>query len=290
MKIADQSFPRQKILLITYTIQSCYNHENKNQKYSQSLQSTILRIFHENSHKSQRLFLIDRLETIVNELFHYNNFLVDQLENWESIYIIPLCYNHEKQSQKTSLKSFPHLPIGKGVNRLYIYPIRRKDSTTLFLTRTTAHFPRGSIGKCFRKATNVSSILTETTISQQWDTNWKFLESGQSFSALRNFDRQRAPPLWRKLLRDIGSRRRFIWLQVKKKKFPRQGFDTSSLDSAIFSSLRWRIGNLPASKPAALDVSLIESWNNVKLQIVPRLEKQSSRWNLLLTWSQTFLD
>lgn len=99
-----------------------------------------------------------------------------------------------------------------------------------------------------------------------------------------------ATHLWRKLLRDIGSRRRFIWLQVKKKKFPRQDFDTSSLDSAIFSSLRWRIGNLPASKPAALDVSLIESWNNVKLQIVPRLEKQSSRWNLLLTWSQTFLD
>lgn len=64
----------------------------------------------------------------------------------------------------------------------------------------------------------------------------------------------------------------------EKKKFPRQDFDTSSLDSAIFSSLRWRIGNLPASKPAALDVSLIESWNNVKLQIVPRLEKQSSRW------------
>lgn len=74
MKIADKSFPRQKILLITYTIQSCYNHENKNQKYSQSLQSTILRIFHENSLKG---FLIDRLETIVNELFHYNNFLVD---------------------------------------------------------------------------------------------------------------------------------------------------------------------------------------------------------------------
>lgn len=221
----------------------------------------------------------------------YSIIIIFSLTNWKRL-SINLYHSIVLQSRKTIpenksqvVSSFP-LPIGKGVNRLY-YPTRRKDSTTLFLTRTTAHFPRGSIGKCFRKATNVSSILTETTISQQWDTNWKFLES---FSALRNFDRQRAPPLWRKLLRDIGSRRRFIWLQVKKKKFPRHGFDTSSLDSAIFSSLRWRIGNLPASKPAALDVSLIESWNNVKLQIVPRLEKQSSRWNLLLTWSQTFLN
>lgn len=152
MKIADQSFPRQKILLITYTIQSCYNHENKNQKYSQSLQSTILRIFHENSHKSQRLFLIDRLETIVNELFHYNNFLVDQLENWESIYIIPLCYNHEKQSQKTSLKSFPHLPIGKGVNRLYIYiPLDAKIRRPYFSREQLHTFPVDRLENVFEK-------------------------------------------------------------------------------------------------------------------------------------------
>lgn len=156
-------------------------------------------------------------------LMSYSIIIISSLTNWKRL-SINLYHSIVLQSRKTipenkSQVKFPHLPIGKSVNRLYIYPTRRKDSTTLFLTRTTAHFPHGSIGKCFRKATNVSSILTETTISQQWDTNWKFLESGQSFSALRNFDRQRAPPLWRKLLRDIGSRRRFIWLQVKKKNF-----------------------------------------------------------------------
>lgn len=70
-----------------------------------------------------------------------------------------------------------------------------------------------------------------------------------------------------------------IYLAGSEKKFPHQDFDTSSIDSAIFFSFFLFFfpffGNLPAkaSKPAALDVSLIESWNNVKLQIVPRLEK-----------------
>lgn len=164
-------------------------------------------------------FLIDRLETIVNELFHYNNFLVDQLEKVVNQFISFYCVTITKNNPRKQVSSRFLIYQLEKVLIDYIYIPLDADSTTLFLTRTTAHFPRGSIGKCFRKATNVSSILTETTISQQWDTNWKFLESGQSFSALRNFDRQRAPPLWRKLLRDIGSRRRFIWLQVKKKNF-----------------------------------------------------------------------
>lgn len=112
-------------------------------------------------------FLIDRLETIVNELFHYNNFLVDQLEKVVNQFISFHCVTITKNNPRKQVSSRFLIYQLEKVLIDYIYIPRRKDSTTLFLTRTTAHFPRGSIGKCFRKATNVSSILTETTISQQ---------------------------------------------------------------------------------------------------------------------------
>lgn len=153
MKIVDKSFPRQKILLITYTIQSCYNHENKNQKYSQSLQSTILRIFHENSHKGfLKGFLIDRLETIVNELFHYNNFLVDQLEKVVNQFISFHCVTITKNNPRKQVSSRFLIYQLEKVLIDYIYiPLDAKIPRSYFSREQLHTFPVDRLENVFEK-------------------------------------------------------------------------------------------------------------------------------------------
>lgn len=231
------------------------------------------------------------METIVNELFHYNNFLVDQLEKVVNQFISFHCVTITKNNPRKQVSSRFLIYQLEKVLIDYIYiPLDAKIPRPYFSREQLHTFPVDRLENVFEKRQTFRRFSRKQRSPNNETRIGSFSKAGKAsphWETLTDRERHHCGGNFSEIL-DPGDD--LFGCKWKKKKFPRQGFDTSSLDSAIFSSLRWRIGNLPASKPAALDVSLIESWNNVKLQIVPRLEKQSSRWNLLLTWSQTFLD
>lgn len=97
-------------------------------------------------------FLIDRLETIVNELFHYNNFLVDQLEKVVNQFISFHCVTITKNNPRKQVSSRFLIYQLEKVLIDYIYiPLDAKIPRPYFSREQLHTFPVDRLENVFEK-------------------------------------------------------------------------------------------------------------------------------------------